>query len=213
MISDKSPRPQIDLGARIQELRLEKKLSIRAVSRLSGISPNALSRIERNLTSPSISTLYKIAEALNVPMIRFFDYRLQHEKVLYCKKDQSIKFPFLRGVWEGLSCEQFSEGIQPFLLTLELGGGSGRFLMFHSGDEFVYCLKGQIEYEVEKKRYLLEEGDSLMFPANHRHRWRNAGKERCQALIILFDLPQSLREQEIQSVEEVLKQESNDLQE
>ncbi len=188
----------LNLGERIQELRLERKLSIRAVARLSGISLNALSKIERNLTSPSISTLYKIAEALDVPLVTFFQDLSQRKPVAFCKKEERIKLPFLRGLWEGLGCEKFAGGIEPFLLTLEAGGGSGRFLMFHSGDEFVYCLEGQIEYEVEGERYLLEAGDSLMILAYRRHRWRNAGKEPCKVLIVLFELPDRLRERKDQ---------------
>ncbi|MCX8062695.1 MAG: helix-turn-helix domain-containing protein, partial [Anaerolineales bacterium] len=123
------PSFELNLGARIKELRTERNLSIRAVSKKSGISLNALSRIERNLTSPSVSTLYKIAEALDIPMSRFFQDRYQCNDVVFCKKDHSAKVPFLRGLWEGLGCEQFAGGIQPFLLTLEAGGGSGRYLM------------------------------------------------------------------------------------
>lgn len=202
VMSKNVPVPEINLGARIKELRLQRNLSIRAISRLSGISINALSRIERNLSSPSVSTLYQIAEALNVPMIRFFQDSSQQQDVIFCKKDQSIKIPFLRGFWESLRCEQFAGGIQPFLLTLEAGGGSGHFKMLHSAEEFVYCLRGQIEYEVEKERFLLEPGDSLMFSARLKHRWRNAGKDLCQALIVLFDRPEELKQGEILFVED-----------
>jgi transcriptional regulator with XRE-family HTH domain len=202
----KNPTPiKFDLGKKIKELRLERKLSMRSLAQLSGISLNALRRIERNLTSPSVSTLYKIADALNVPMLFFFQDSHQRNEVVFCKKDQSVKIPFVRGVWEGLGCQKFSGGIEPFLLTLEAGGGSGLFKMIHSSDEFVYCLEGQIEYEVEQERYLLEEGDCLMFTAHRRHRWRNAGKGRCRALVVLFDLPEGLRERGVEFLEDSIE--------
>ncbi|MCS6907139.1 MAG: XRE family transcriptional regulator [Anaerolineales bacterium] len=189
------------IGERIKELRVERRLSLRSLARLSGLSVNALSKIEKDLSSPSVSTLYKIAEALDVPMIYFFQERAQNKFIVFCKKDQGVKLPFLRGVWEGFGTEPFAGGIEPFLLTLEAGGGSGRFHMVHSADEFVYCLEGAIEYEVERERYLLEPGDCLMFLAHRKHRWRNAAKERSRALVVLFDLPHSLRRREIQFVE------------
>lgn len=191
----------LNLGQRIKELRLERKLSLYAVSKSSGISMNALRRIERNLTSPTISTLYKIAEVFNVPMMQFFQENVSKEKVVYCQKEQNVQLPFLRGIWEGLGCNQFSGGIQPFLLTLEAGGGSGRLKICHSGIEFVYCLEGQIEYEIEGARYLLEPGDTLMFLGNQQHRWRNAGKERCRVLIVLFDLTQRSNRGEVSFLE------------
>ncbi|PWH16012.1 MAG: cupin [Anaerolineae bacterium] len=191
------------IGTRIKNLRIERKLSLHAVSKVSGISVNALSRIERNVSLPSISTLHKIAEALNVSITHFFQDRVCQKKVIFCKRDQNIQIPFLRGAWQGLACEQFSGGIQPFLLTLEAGGGSGRFMMLHSGNEFVYCLEGQLEYEVEQERYLLEAGDTLLFLGHQKHRWRNAGKGPCRALIVLFDVPENIQKGEVLFLDEL----------
>ena len=56
----------VNISDRLRELREERDLSIRALGRLSGLSANALSVIERGLSSPSVSTLYKIATALDV---------------------------------------------------------------------------------------------------------------------------------------------------
>jgi len=57
----------MDVGSRLRELRTERGLSMRALGRQSGLSTNALSMIERGKTSPSVSTLYKIATALDIP--------------------------------------------------------------------------------------------------------------------------------------------------
>ena len=68
-----------NLGQRIKELRLERKLSLSAVSKSSGISMNALRRIERNLASPTIGMLYKIAEVFNVPLVKFVQENVSQE--------------------------------------------------------------------------------------------------------------------------------------
>ena len=75
--------------------------------------------------------------------------------------------------------------VEPFMLTLESGGSSGPFGMVHSGHEFVFCLRGQLSYEIENSHYLMEPGDSLLFAADLRHRWRNPGKTVTSVLIIL----------------------------
>jgi transcriptional regulator with XRE-family HTH domain len=62
----------IDVGSRLRQLRQERGKSMRALARASGLSTNALSMIERSRTSPSVSTLYKIADALEVPITAFF---------------------------------------------------------------------------------------------------------------------------------------------
>jgi quercetin dioxygenase-like cupin family protein len=75
----------------------------------------------------------------------------------------------------------------PFMLTLENGASSGPSQMAHSGHEFVFCLRGQLEYQVEGQIYLLEAGDSLLFAAQLKHRWHNPGGLVTNALIIISD--------------------------
>jgi quercetin dioxygenase-like cupin family protein len=49
----------------------------------------------------------------------------------------------------------------------------------------VVCLRGQLEYQVEKEVFLLEAGDSLLFAANLKHRWRNPGPLVTNAVCVL----------------------------
>lgn len=175
----------IEVGSRLRELRLERDMSMRALARASGLSTNALSMIERGRTSPSVSTLYKISDALGVPITAFFRLEPPRQQVVFRKSNERRRVPFPRGIWEGLGGESFTGGLEPFMLTLEPGASSGRFGMLHSGHEFVLCLTGEVEYEVEEQRFLLQPGDSLLFAAQLRHRWRNAGKSTAQAIIAL----------------------------
>ena len=175
----------IDVGSRLHDLRTERGLSMRSLSRLSGLSTNALSMIERSRTSPSVSTLYKIADALGVPITAFFRLESTKQQIVFRKASERTRIPVPRGTWEGLGGESFSGGVEPLLITLERGANSGHFNMIHSGHEFVLCLEGQLEYEVEKERFTLLPGDSLLFAANFEHRWRNSGNSTTQALIVL----------------------------
>jgi len=185
-MSDANKEPvSVDVGGRLRELRQERSMSMRALARASGLSTNALSMIERARTSPSVSTLYKIANALNVPITAFFRLEPPKQDVVLCKAGDRSRMPFTRGLWEGLGGEYFVGGVEPFMLTLEGGASSGRFGMLHTGHEFVLCLSGQIEYEVEDQRYLLNSGDSLIFAAQLKHRWRNPGKTMAQGIIVL----------------------------
>ncbi len=175
----------VNVGARLRELRLERDMSMRALGRISGLSTNALSMIERSLTSPSVSTLYKIADALGVPITAFFRLEPPKQDIVFRKLSQRTRMSFPRGIWEGLGGESFTGGVEPLMLNLEVGANSGQFNMLHGGHEFVLCLDGLLEYEVEKKRYILEPGDSLLFAAQLQHRWRNAHKDKTRMLVVL----------------------------
>nr|WP_281270316.1 helix-turn-helix transcriptional regulator [Oceanobacillus arenosus] len=57
------------LGERLRSIREEKKVSSKQLERLSGISQSAISKIETNIQSPSVETLMKICNALDITII------------------------------------------------------------------------------------------------------------------------------------------------
>ena len=183
----------VNVGKRLADLRQERNLSIRALARASGLSANALSMIERGRTSPSVSTLYRLAEALQVPVTAFFRLEASRQNIVFCKANQRTRLPFSRGLWEGLGGEHFNGRVEPFILTLEAGASSGPYGMLHSGQEFVLCLRGQFEYLVEGERFILDPGDSLLFAAQMHHRWRNPGGMVTTALIVLSNFNEDER--------------------
>lgn len=193
MVMTGKDAPSVNVGNRLRELREERKISMRGLAVRSGLSANALSMIERGKTSPSVSTLYKLSEALGVDITAFFGEPLERQTIVFLKAMERPRVSFMRGVWEDLGGSNFVGRMEPFILTLENGGGSGPNSMIHGGHEFVFCLRGTLEYQVENKVYLLEPGDSLLFAANLRHRWRNSGHTVVNALIVLADFSESDR--------------------
>jgi len=183
----------VDVGQRLRMLREERGISMRALARRSGLSANALSMIERGLTSPSVSTLNKLATALEVPITAFFRQEPVREQIVFRKASERTRVPFLRGLIEGLGGEAFIGRVESFLLTLESGGSSGPHGMIHTGHELVFCLRGTMEYEVENQRFLLEPGDSLIFAAQLMHRWRNPGNSVSNAIIVISAFEDSER--------------------
>ncbi len=175
----------VDVGTRLRQLREQRNLSMRSLASASGLSANALSMIERGKTSPSVSTLYKLADAMGIPITTFFGEPTDKKHVIFIRGQERPRVSFSRGVWEGLGGEQFSGRVEPFVLTLESGASSGPHTMIHSGHEFVFCLRGQLEYQVEKQIFELGPGDSLLFAAQLKHRWKNPGKNVTNALIVL----------------------------
>ena len=175
----------VDVASSLRQLREARGISMRTLATRSGLSANALSMIERGKTSPSVSTLYKLADALGVSITAFFESETEKMRVVFLKSDERTRMAFTRGVFEALGGEQFSGRVEPFMLTLESGAVSGTHGIVHSGHEFVFCLRGQLEYQVEKQFYLLSAGDSLLFESKMQHRWRNPSKQVTNALIII----------------------------
>ena len=177
----------VDVGTRLKELREARNISMRALATKSGLSANALSMIERSKTSPSVSTLYKLADGLGVSITSFFGTDSEKKQVVFLKSDERTRFGFTRGVFEALGGEQFTGRVEPFMLTLESSASSGPHMMMHTGHEFVFCVRGALDYQVEKEIFHLTAGDSLLFAAQLKHKWKNPGKTVTNALIIISD--------------------------
>jgi quercetin dioxygenase-like cupin family protein len=141
--------------------------------------------IERGRASPSVSTLYKLAEALGISITSFFSSDTNKKQIVFLQADERTRVSFTRGIFEALGGEQFVGRVEPFLLTLENNANSGPRTMAHTGHEFVFCLRGKLQYQVERQVYDLSAGDSLLFAAHLKHRWKNTGGNVATILIII----------------------------
>lgn len=176
---------QVNVGRRLRELRTERGLSLRALAEQSRLNVNTLSLIENNKTSPSVSTLQQLAVALEVPITAFFESDLPKNSIAHLTADRRPRVALIHGSLEDLSAGLTSRAVQPFVLTLEPRADSGPQPIVHTGIEFVYCLRGQINYQVEDRAFALGPGDSLLFESHLPHRWQNASDDSTQVLLVL----------------------------
>ena len=173
-----------DIGPRLRALRKRRRLSLRALAGLCGLSANTISLVERGKTSPSVATLHRLATALGVSMTFFFEEE-ERQDVVFVKADRRARTRSDSVIMENLGSGLRDQTMEPLLVVLEPGAGSGDEPIVHLGHEFVFCIEGEIEYEIRDDRYLLGQGDSLIFEAHLPHRWRNAGDSSSTILLIL----------------------------
>jgi transcriptional regulator with XRE-family HTH domain len=180
------------LGARLRDLRKERALSQRELAELAGLSPNAISLIERDDQSPSVATLQRLARALGVKMSYFFETETL-TRVLHFRASQR---PAIRGqglTIEGLGARLDGQQMEPFFITLMPHADMGAGHVGHQGHEFVCCLAGVVCYEIDATSYLLEPGDFLLFQADLPHRWGNPGPTEAR-LVLVLQAPDDTRE-------------------
>ena len=173
----------VAVGPRIRELRTEKSLSLRALAQLSGLSTNAISLIERGDNSPTVSSLHNLASALNVPITAFFEQQ-GNGQVIHLKKEQRPTSATAGVTMENLGSGLPNQQIEPFLITIKPGGSSTSSQITHSGEEFIYVLKGSLLCKISEQEYELEEGDSLLFLASQPQVYLNQSSKPARILII-----------------------------
>lgn len=177
---------EANVGDRLRELRQQKRLSIRALAGQSGLAINTLSMIENGKTSPSVSTLQILANTLDVPVAAFFEHPPVVKKVVHTRSQHRPTVMVNTIRLEHLGKDLSGETVQPFVVTLQPGSGSGQDLIVHTGHEFAYCLSGQTLYLIDGKSYLLEAGDSVVFESHLPHRWENTGSVPAQVILVLI---------------------------
>lgn len=177
--------PHIDVGQRLRELRTRQGLSSRTLAHLSGLNVNTLSLIENGRSSPSVNTLQQLATALQVPLVSFFELEQPRQHLVLQRSGQRLATRFKGGRLEDLALGLQMHIGQPLLIVLEPGTDSGPVPIVHTGQEFVYCLEGELTYKVEGRTYVLNPGDSMIFESHLPHSWGNYGQQGSRSLLIL----------------------------
>lgn len=169
----------------MRELRQQRGLSLRALAELCELSPNTISLVERGATSPSVSTLQRLATALGSPITAFFVEEPERTTVILTRSDERIRSGSASVTLESLGYGLEDQACDPFHVTLKGGASSGRQVMTHVGTELIFCLHGALDYEVAGEHYRLKPGDSLLFRAELPHRWSNPNSEPVLFLMIM----------------------------
>jgi transcriptional regulator with XRE-family HTH domain len=161
------------LGFQIRNLRRQLDLTVADLASAAQISVGMLSKIENGQISPSLGTLQRLAEALNVPITALFSTYEEKRGCSFVRANQGVVIN-RRGTKVGHRYELLghTDGaelvVEPFLITLteEAAPYTG---FQHAGIEFIYMLTGEVVYRHGDRSYHLKPGDSLMFDSNAMH--------------------------------------------
>lgn len=155
------------IARRAREFRTQRSLTVAGLAELTGLSKAMLSKIENAQTSPSLSTLSRLAAAFDVPVTAFFRGFDDERDVVLVRGGQGLEIRHERrphGHRYRLlgSMRGTHRRMEPMLVELlEL---TEVFPLFqHPGTELIYMLDGVMEYGYGRARYRLEPDDSLQF--------------------------------------------------
>lgn len=192
------------VGRRIKELRKAQNLTLRMISEKSGLSANAISQIERGENSATISSLEKIADALYVSINDLF-HNSHYQNIYYLKEGQGLSKNGNNFEIKSLGFGLQNKQMEPFHITLFPKAGMTEEVMSHPGQEFVYCLSGEVEIYVDDREFILEKGDCLLFDSTLLHGWRNLKPHNAELLLITQSTvdPNMARQQHLGVTEEV----------
>lgn len=162
------------IGAKIKELRTRNGLTLEELASRSELTKGFLSQLERDLTSPSISTLEDILEALGTNLSEFFQ-STPEQQITFGKNDFFVDERDEHTVEWIVPNAQKNE-MEPIRITIHPGCTS--FIMkANEGQEFGYVLNGQVELVIGKKVYSMKVKETFYLNGARSHFIRNKGKK------------------------------------
>ncbi|MFO7770766.1 helix-turn-helix domain-containing protein [Roseovarius gahaiensis] len=178
---------EVAIGREVRAFRKQQGITVAELSRLTDLSIGMLSKIENGNTSPSLTTLQTLADALSVPLTAFFRGYEEKREAILTKAGEGVEIE-RDGTRAGhqynllghIGSNASGVIVEPYLLTLTKE--SDTFNTFqHSGIEMIYMLEGKVDYLHGKEIYPMEAGDTLFFDADAPH-----GPERLVELPIRY---------------------------
>jgi transcriptional regulator with XRE-family HTH domain len=157
----------------VRARRLELGLNVGQLAERTGISKGMLSKIENAQTSPSLSTLERLAGALDMPVTSLFRGLAEERDAVFVKAGSGPEI-VRKGTRAGHTYELLGSLRGPYKrvepLLVKLDNETEVFPLFqHSGIDILYMLGGVMEYGYGRQRYKMERGDTLQFEGDIPH--------------------------------------------
>jgi len=166
----------VQLGEKVRKLRQDQHISIKDLCELTGLSKGLISQIERGITGPSVASLWKISQALNVKINYFFDEFTEVNPVVRKNERKKIQLQNSHRMYE-LLCPNLKKSIEMLWIEIEPGQYSSEELISHDGEECGVVIKGSLKVLCGENEYDLNEGDSIYIDSTTPHRYVNNGDE------------------------------------
>lgn len=179
------------IGEKIKAIRMEKKITAKELAERVEVTPGYISQIERDLISPSLSVLMRIADAIETPLASLLSQEAR-EQVTVVRKDKRTKIQFADINIEYEFVTPYSRKgdvcSQMEMIRARLGPkswGSTTVQHHNEAGECTLVLKGMLEYHTGDTVHTLTEGDSIYIPPKTYHQLYNPGDEDVELVSVI----------------------------
>lgn len=177
----------MQVGERLKAARQALGLSLRALGERTGFSASFLSQVELGQTTPSLGSLQKISEALEISLTSLLAADQGPQPVLRKSGRTAVRSEWSKASMESLVPAGFDEKLGAFLLQLDAAGRSGSTDYAAGRRVFAYCIKGQatLVFAGERAPIEIEAGDSVVIDGPETFSWNNRTKSAAHVLVVI----------------------------
>lgn len=174
---------------RLKRLRELKGITLEELATRTGLTKSYLSKVERGVSVPSISTALRIAEAFETGVGELFGVSASEKDFVVVRRDE--RKPFNRnGANTGYRYEAIAPGqahglFEVFVVHPPFEEPADYKISQHSGHEMIFVVKGRIEIAFPHTSVKLSAGDCMAFSGPMPHRVLSIRPQRAEAIVIV----------------------------
>jgi transcriptional regulator with XRE-family HTH domain len=164
-------------------------MTLRELADAAGVTESFLSQVEREVASPSIASVQRIATALGLAIAELFTEEPSRGRLVRQADRRRIEYPGLGAIDEFLTVG-LSGRVQVIISTIAPGGGTGPEAYAHDSDEeVVVVLEGSLDLWVGDDQHHLDTGDAISYSSRLPH-W-NINNGTLPAVVLFCVTPPS----------------------
>ena len=173
-------------GKKIKSLRTARDWTVEKLADATGQTPEFISHVEAGILSPPVSFLVRLAGAVDVDPGTFLKSsektKLRNQRNRdYTKRTSSYSYQTLTSGAE-------NDHLRAFMVTIEPHDIHKPVAYKHEGEEFIFVMKGALEFTLGRKVYRLKKGDTIHFNSDIPHKLKSLSGEATRCLVILYTL-------------------------
>jgi transcriptional regulator with XRE-family HTH domain len=161
------------IGKNIKVYRNRLRLSFEQLSQLSNVSKGMLCQIEKGESNPSINTVYKISNALNIPISAIITEPVKDTIIVdcndltpVCNEDKSFKVYTMFPSTE-------SNNFEVLYVTFNPGGAMYSEKHLTDTKEHILVYSGELLLRINGQEYNIKEKQGICFTADVPHSYHN----------------------------------------
>jgi transcriptional regulator with XRE-family HTH domain len=174
------------IAKNLKAFRESKKLSLEKVAELTGVSKTMIGQIERGESSPTITTIWKIANGLKVSFTSLINNPQEDTTVVLRNEVQALSED--NGKYRVYPYFPFEDNrrFEVYTVEIEKGGYLSADPHREGTEEFVTVFEGELTVRINNNEHTLKSGDSIRFRADRPHTYHNSGETLTRLSMVLY---------------------------
>lgn len=170
----------------IKTVREQKKITLDAAAKLTGVSRSMLAQIEKGDVNPTISVIWKIANGYKVSFTSLVED--SEQPAMLIRRNDTVPLSENAGKYLNYPAFPFSDDrhFETYMIEIELGGYLNAQPHIMGAEEYITVFDGTIRIQAGEESFVLTSGDSLMFKGDKEHTYENIGESHCRLHMIIY---------------------------